>query len=241
MAIAVQVARLGDVVEVVLAATPFYVEAGGQISDTGAITGRSNDGAEWRVEVSSAWAPITGLVVHEGRVTNGRPTVGDAAVARVDARRRWDIMRNHTATHLFHHELRQVLGDHVLQQGSLVAPDRMRFDFNHPSMVSQEQLSDIERRVNQAILENYLVSFGHTSLQDAKERGAMALFGEKYGQMVRTVQVGGSPAPYSLELCGGTHVNETAEIGLFHIVSRGERRRQSAPGGSGDRPRRRRR
>jgi alanyl-tRNA synthetase len=130
-------------------------------------------------------------------------------------------MRNHTATHLLHQELRQILGDHVLQQGSLVAPDRLRFDFNHPTMLTAEELAAIEQRVNQAILNHYPVNPGHTSLQDAKERGAMALFGEKYGDIVRTIQVGDAPETYSLELCGGTHVSNTAEIGLFHLISEG--------------------
>ena len=160
-------------------------------------------------------------MVHRGRVIQGLPRVGDPALAVVDADHRWDIMRNHTATHLLHHELRRVLGDHVLQQGSLVAPDRLRFDFNHPSMLSRQELAAIERQVNQAILQHYPVVAGHTTLSDAKERGAMALFGEKYGEIVRTIQVGDPKHPYSLELCGGTHVTNTAQIGFFHITSEG--------------------
>jgi alanyl-tRNA synthetase len=213
----VESAGPGDEVEVVVGATPFYVEAGGQVGDTGLI--RGSDG--WEIQVAEAHAPLSGLVVHRGKVATGRAKAGDPAVVSVDAERRWDIMRNHTATHLLHHELRAVLGDHVLQQGSLVAPDRLRFDFSHPSMVTPEQLAAIEHQVNQVILRNLAVNPGHTTLQDAKERGAMALFGEKYGDVVRTIRVGGESQPYSLELCGGTHVNRTSEIGLFHLVSEG--------------------
>jgi alanyl-tRNA synthetase len=213
----VESAGPGDEVEVVVGATPFYVEAGGQVGDTGLIKG--SDG--WQIQVAEVHAPLSGLVVHRGKVMAGRVKTGDPAVVSVDAERRWDIMRNHTATHLLHHELRAVLGDHVLQQGSLVAPDRLRFDFNHPSMVMPEQLATIEHNVNQVILRNLAVSPGHTTLQDAKQRGAMALFGEKYGDVVRTIRVGHEAKPYSLELCGGTHVNRTSEIGLFHLVSEG--------------------
>jgi alanyl-tRNA synthetase len=210
-------------VEVVISATPFYVESGGQISDTGVIRGSKG----WQIRVINAHAPLSGLVVHVGQVTEGSPAAGDSATVAVDAERRWDIMRNHTATHLLHQELRNVLGSHVLQQGSLVAPERLRFDFNHPSVVREDELVAIERRVNLAVLSNYRVMPAHTSLQDAKDRGAMALFGEKYGQVVRTIEIADpstatastSDDAYSLELCGGTHVNHTAEIGLFHIVS----------------------
>jgi alanyl-tRNA synthetase len=213
----VESAGPGDEVEVVVGATPFYVEAGGQVGDIGLI--RGGDG--WQIQVTDVHAPLSGLVLHRGKVLAGRVKTGDPAVVSVDAQRRWDIMRNHTATHLLHHELRTVLGDHVLQQGSLVAPDRLRFDFNHPGTVTPDQLAAIEHNVNQVILSNLAVRAGHTSLQDAKQRGAMALFGEKYGEVVRTIRVGDESKPYSLELCGGTHVNRTSEIGLFHLVSEG--------------------
>lgn len=209
----------GDEVEAVLAATPFYVESGGQVSDTGVIEGAADPG--WQIEVVDVHLPVAGLIVHRGRVVSGRPRPGDPAVVSVSSERRQDIRRNHTATHLLHKELRSVLGDHVLQQGSLVAPDRLRFDFNHPAMLGPEELGTIEQNVNQAILRNYPVAIGHTSLEGARNRGAMALFGEKYGEVVRTVQVGGRDEPYSFELCGGTHVKETAEIGFFHIFSEG--------------------
>jgi len=213
----VESAEPGDEVEVVLAATPFYTEAGGQVSDTGIIDYLP----DWRVRVTDVCSPLTGLIVHKGEVVWGQPSVGDLAEAVVDIERRRDIVRNHTATHLLHQELRSVLGSHVLQQGSLVAPDRLRFDFNHPSKLTQKELATIEHNVNQEILLNHSVAVEHTTLQDAKFHGAMALFGEKYGGMVRTVKVGNPAAPYSFELCGGTHVNETAEIGLFHIVNEG--------------------
>jgi alanyl-tRNA synthetase len=213
----VESANPDDDIEVLLAATPFYAESGGQVSDTGAI----RNGQEWLIEITGVSKPIPGMVIHTGRVVEGKPVIGDPATATVDRDKRRDIMRNHTATHLLHRELRAVLGDHVLQQGSLVAPDRLRFDFNHTAAVSPDELADIERRVNKAVLENYPVTVGHTSLADAKERGAMALFGEKYGEIVRTIQVGGPEHPYSMELCGGTHVNKTAEIGLFHILNEG--------------------
>ena len=212
----VEAAEPGAEVEAVLAATPFYVAAGGQVGDEGTIRAPG-----WLVQVSDVQQPLAGLIIHQGKVAQGRPQVGQAALAEVDVERRWDIMRNHSATHLLHQELREVLGDHVLQQGSLVAPDRLRFDFNHPSMLTQDELAAIERRVNQVVLNNYPVAAGHTTLQDAKSRGAMALFGEKYGEIVRTIQVGNAADPYSLELCGGLHVNQTAEIGLFHLISEG--------------------
>jgi alanyl-tRNA synthetase len=130
-------------------------------------------------------------------------------------------MRNHTATHLLHKELRYVLGEHVQQAGSLVAPDRLRFDFTHPAMVTQEELHRIESGVNEAVLANYPVQPEQRSYKEAVAGGAMALFGEKYGDTVRVVKIGGEETPYSQELCGGTHVNYTGDIGFFHIVSEG--------------------
>ena len=210
----VTVAAPGDAVEVVLATTPFYVESGGQISDTGRIVGQ-----DWEVEVTDTHQPTPGLIVHVGQAAGGSPRVGDAARAEVDARRRQDIARNHTATHLLHKALRTVLGEHVAQAGSLVAPDRLRFDFIHPAAVTPEQLEAIETMVNDAILAAYPMRAFQTSYQDAVSSGAIALFGEKYGDEVRVIKVGNPDHPYSQELCGGTHVGNTAEIGLFHIVS----------------------
>src|SRR5690606_28140021 len=213
----VQNAMTGDKVEIVLSATPFYVESGGQVSDTGVITG---DG--WRVEVEDMRKPIGGLIVHIGEVVEGQPKEGDKVVAAVDAHRRMDIMRNHTATHLLHAALRRNLGNHVQQRGSLVAPDRLRFDFAHDAKVTPDELRTIENEVNGVILNNYEVRAQEKPLAKAREEGAMALFGEKYGDTVRTISiVGDEEDRYSYELCGGTHLSETAEVGPFLIVSEG--------------------
>jgi alanyl-tRNA synthetase len=206
----------GDKVEIVLKQTPFYVESGGQVSDTGVISG---DG--WVVEVEDTRRPIGGLIVHSGEVIEGQPREGDAVQAEVDAQRRSDITRNHTGTHLLHAALRNHLGTHVQQRGSLVAPDRLRFDFAHDAKVGDAELQAIEAEVNDIILANYGVRAEEKSLAQAKQEGAMALFGEKYGERVRTVIVSDNGNRYSYELCGGVHVKETAEIGAFIIVSEG--------------------
>lgn len=210
----------GSVVEVVLPRTCFYLEAGGQVSDTGWIRRSKEQTAEvlWEIAVQEVRRPAAGLIVHVGEVTIGTPQAGDLAVASVDNERRWDIMRNHTATHLLQAELRHVLGPHVRQAGSLVAPDRLRFDFTHPAMVSQQDLERVERYVNEAVLANYPVNSEHKSRELAVSEGATALFGEKYGEVVRTISIG-EPEVFSYELCGGTHVFETADIGLFLILS----------------------
>ncbi|MBN1218550.1 MAG: alanine--tRNA ligase [Anaerolineae bacterium] len=214
----------GQKIEIVLAATPFYVEAGGQVSDTGRITGAANAPPPWEMEVTDVVQPVNGLTVHQGIVTQGTVKVGSSARAMVDEARRWDIMRNHTATHVLHRELRRVLGKHVAQAGSLVAPDRLRFDFSHPQMVTPEELAEIEQAVNAAILANLPVSASYKSYDDLKQAIAggeiMALFGEKYGDTVRVVQIGNSEI-YSRELCGGTHVQNTMQIGTLHITSEG--------------------
>jgi alanyl-tRNA synthetase len=150
---------------------------------------------------------------------SGEPRVGDSAQAAVDAERRLDIARSHTATHLLHNALRRTLGEHVQQAGSLVAPDRLRFDFTHSAMLTQDELSLIEQSVNEAILANYPVTAIHSSYKEAIAAGAIALFGEKYGKRVRVLKTGDPSEPFSQELCGGTHVNRTSEIGSFHIVS----------------------
>ncbi|HLF25423.1 MAG TPA: alanine--tRNA ligase [Anaerolineae bacterium] len=211
-------------VEVILAATPFYVESGGQLSDTGVIARFAEQGNEpvWQIEVTDTRRPIPGLIVHTGKVKSGRPRVGELAWALVDFERRWDIMRNHTATHLLHAELRYVLGAHVHQAGSLVAPERLRFDFTHSTMLTQDELEALAENVNSAILANYPVIPTLKSYQEAVAEGAMALFGEKYGEIVRVVRTGWpDDRPVSLELCGGTHVNQTAEIGPFVVMSEG--------------------
>jgi alanyl-tRNA synthetase len=206
----------GDKVEIVLAQTPFYVEAGGQVSDTGFI---SSEG--WLVEVEDTRRPVGGLIVHSGEVVEGTPKEGDEAHAEVDSERRTDITRNHTGTHLLHAALRNLLGTHVQQRGSLVAPDRLRFDFAHDQKVSEDELSAIEGQVNEIILANYPVQYEEKSLAQARSEGAMALFGEKYGDRVRTITIAKNGERYSYELCGGVHVPETAEIGPFVIVNEG--------------------
>jgi alanyl-tRNA synthetase len=213
----------GDEVEIVLAATPFYVESGGQVSDTGVLARYSDDEDEprWEVEVVDMSQPVPGLIVHVGQVVHGRPRVDDPVWAIVDAVRRMDIARNHTATHLLHSELRYILGEHVQQAGSLVAPDRLRFDFTHGAMLTQDELDAVEQSVNDAILANYPLEIEQTTYQEAVSEGAMALFGEKYGEEVRVIKIGIPAEPFSLELCGGTHVHHTGEIGLFRILSEG--------------------
>ena len=211
-----QTAMLGEKVELVLAQTNFYVEAGGQVSDTGTIAG---DG--WLVEVEAMKQPVAGLIVHIGEVVEGAPAIGDKVTAQVNAARRQDIIRNHTATHLLHAALRNQLGAHVQQRGSLVAPDRLRFDFSHPEKVSDGELAAISTAIRGAILKNYAVRAAEKPLEQARREGAMALFGEKYGDTVRTVVIAEGDDRYSYELCGGAHVTRTAEIGGFVFTSEG--------------------
>jgi alanyl-tRNA synthetase len=209
-------AKPGDKLEVLLSETPFYIEAGGQVSDTGSITSLSDPG--WEFEVQDMRQPSAGIILHLGEVESGHPRSGDRVRARVDVQRRFNIMRNHTATHLLHAELHSILGDHARQAGSLVAPDRLRFDFTHPDALTAEQLDEIEAGVNRNIFANYSLNIVYKPLQEAIDEGAMALFGEKYAENVRTISIGGED-PFSYELCGGTHVGETADIGTFLITS----------------------
>ncbi len=212
----VSAASSGQKVEIVTAATPFYVEAGGEVSDTGHIR---TPGGEVRVDDTRR--PVPNLIVHAGEVVAGEVKEGDLARLEVDRARRADIRRNHTATHLLHRELRNHLGKHVAQAGSLVAPDRLRFDFTHDKALGREMLDRIETAINDAILSNYEVSVAHMGQTEAIEAGAMALFGEKYGDIVRTITVAdraNGSEPYSFELCGGLHVGETSEIGLFRFI-----------------------
>jgi alanyl-tRNA synthetase len=213
-------AQVGDKVEALLPSTCFYIEAGGQVSDTGVILSHPSQQRNWEIRVDGAYKPAAGVIVHTGEVTRGEPRIGDRTLAMVDAPRRRDIMRNHTATHLLHAELRAILGEHARQAGSLVAPDRLRFDFTHPEALTQEQLEQIEANVNQHILANYALDIQHKPLQEAMREGAMALFGEKYSEQVRTITIGEGD-PFSYELCGGTHVDETGDIGVFLIISEG--------------------
>lgn len=219
-------AQVGQTVEVILTGTPFYVSSGGQVSDGGVLVCYSNvhDNGQaqplWQIRVTEMSKPVSGLIVHTGEVLHGIATAGDNVWAMVDDVRRWDIMRNHTATHLLHAELRATLGEHVRQSGSLVAPDRLRFDFAHNTMLTQTELATITTGVNNAILTNYPVKIDFQSRTEAITQGAMALFGEKYGEVVRTVKIG-EPTVISFELCGGTHVPQTADIGAFVILSEG--------------------
>jgi alanyl-tRNA synthetase len=212
----VQEVMSGDAVEVILPQTCFYIESGGQMGDMGTIVSAGEPG--WEIKIEEMRRPAAGVIVHIGHVVRGQPKVGDLAIAAVDPNRRQAIRRNHTATHLLHAELHAVLGEHARQAGSLVAPDRLRFDFNHPEAVTAAQLEQIEAGVNRAVLENFRVRTTVKPLQQAISEGAMALFGEKYGETVRTISIGGEE-PFSYELCGGTHVAETGDIGLFLITS----------------------
>ena len=203
----------GQQVEVLLSETPFYAEMGGQVGDTGEIEAQGNV-----IHVEDTQAPIAGLTVHRCRVAVGSFTLGDAIDARVDAHRRESIACNHTATHLLHATLRQVLGSHVRQHGSLVAPDRLRFDFTHVSPLTNEELREIQLLANEKIRENVSVDWRETTYRDAVSQGALAFFGDRYGDQVRVVEVANG-VPFSLEVCGGTHVHRTGDIGYCHIVS----------------------
>jgi alanyl-tRNA synthetase len=209
-------AEIGDQVEILLPETPFYIEAGGQVSDTGRIISLSEP--KWEIKVNEMRQPSAGVIIHLGEVISGYPARGDRVHAQVDVQRRLDIMRNHTATHLLHAELRAVLGDHARQAGSLVAPDRLRFDFTHPEALTKSQLHEIEAGVNRNIFHSYSLNIVYKPLQEAINEGATALFGEKYAENVRTISMG-DETPFSYELCGGTHVSETGDIGTFLITS----------------------
>ncbi|MHB0912417.1 MAG: alanine--tRNA ligase [Armatimonadota bacterium] len=193
---------------VVLDATPFYPEGGGQVADTGTITG-----ATGKMQVTST-ARVGSLIVHVGKI-EGRLTIGGDVTASVDTERRISTMRNHTATHLLHRALRMMLGEHVVQSGSLVEPSRLRFDFSHFEAVTPGELSEIEKIVNDEVLRDDCVETCETTLEQAKEDGAMALFSEKYAGTVRVVTIG----DFSKELCGGTHVARTSQIGPVKIVA----------------------
>ena len=206
----------GTEVEIVLDRTPFYAEAGGQIGDTGYFTA---PGSPQRVaEVTDTYRPVTGITAHKA-VAREALRVGDLVTARIDAGRRAAIVRNHTGTHLLHAALRKVLGTHVKQAGSLVAPDHLRFDFTHYASVDRQDLTDIEDLVNQHALSNEEIHTEVMGIEQALASGATALFGEKYGDHVRVVSVG--DGSFSKELCGGTHVTRTGEIGLLTLTSEG--------------------
>lgn len=213
-------ASQGDAVAVVVNQTPFYGESGGQMGDTGVISGEG-----FSIEVSDTQKKADGLFVHLGKVTKGTVKTGAAVELKVDHARRSKLRANHSATHLIHEALREVLGTHVAQKGSLVAPDRLRFDISHNKPISADELEEVERMANEIVVQNSPVTTRLMSVDDAIAEGAMALFGEKYGDEVRVVSMGtglhGAKAnrPYSVELCGGTHVRSTGDIGLVRILS----------------------
>ena len=206
----VQEAGEGDVVEVVLDVTPFYPEGGGQVGDRGVLVGTDGE-----IEITETTRPIPTLVLHKGTVTKGQIRQGDLFHMTVHASSRQDSARNHTATHLVHAALRDFLGPHVKQYGSLVAPNRLRFDFAHFRPLSSRDIDEIELTVNQEIRKNEAVRSEVMSIQDAVANGALAFFGDKYGEQVRVVSV----ESFSKELCGGTHCRHTGEIGMFRILS----------------------
>ncbi|MHA6317107.1 alanine--tRNA ligase [Altererythrobacter sp. CAU 1778] len=216
----VDAAEAGTDVLVITNQTPFYGESGGQVGDSGTISTQSG----LRIAVADTNKPLGRLHVHEGKVEAGRIAIGDTVHLSIDVERRDAVRANHSATHLLHAALRNVLGGHVTQKGSLVAQDRLRFDFSHPKPLSPEDISAIEEQVNAEIRHNETVGTRLMSPDDAVEAGALALFGEKYGDEVRVLSMGrgdwdGSGRNYSVELCGGTHVNATGDIGIFRIVS----------------------
>jgi len=208
----VDAAEEGDEVEIVAARTPFYGESGGQVGDRGTISG-----PQFVFAVSDTRKPLPDLIVHQGRVEKGRVDTGAEAVLRIDCENRRPTAGNHTATHILQSVLRFYLGNHVKQAGSLVTPERLRFDFTHFEALKKSDIQNIEQQVNERICENRRLSVAVLPQQEAIEMGAIALFGEKYGDAVRVVSIG----DYSKELCGGTHTNATGEIGIFKIVSEG--------------------
>jgi alanyl-tRNA synthetase len=212
--------KTGESGAIVLNQTPFYAESGGQVGDTGLLTG---EGVKFRVTDTQKKAGD--LFVHIGTVEQGTLKVGAPLQLEVDHSRRSSIRAHHSATHLLHEALRQVLGDHIAQRGSLVAPDRLRFDFVHPKPITPEELTRVEDIANEVVLENDEVTTRLMAVDDAREAGARALFGEKYGDEVRVVSMGKGPREqgqnalgWSVELCGGTHVRRTGDIGLITVT-----------------------
>jgi alanyl-tRNA synthetase len=205
----------GEEGEVVLDHTPFYAESGGQVGDVGVLLGQSGELAV----VNDTYAPVQGLIVHKVKVEKGSVKVGDVVGAEVDVEKRDATRRNHTATHLMHAALREVLGTHVKQAGSVVAPGYLRFDFSHYQPLTAVEKEEIERLVNYYILRNEPVQTDEMAIDEAMRSGAMALFGEKYGEKVRVLSIKGLEGIFSKELCGGTHVRATGDIGLFKITS----------------------
>ena len=205
-----ETAQAGDAVAVFLDRTPFYAESGGQVGDQGVI--KTETGV---VKVTNCVKVVGGKIAHMGEVTEGLVQVGEMACANIDVELRMASSRNHSATHLLHKALRTVLGTHVEQAGSYVSADRLRFDFTHFAAMTADEIKEVERLVNDAIFASYDVHTDEMSIDAARNRGAMALFGEKYGEVVRVVDMGG----YSIELCGGAHLKNTAQVGSFKILS----------------------
>jgi len=203
--------KSGEKGELILDKTPFYAESGGQLGDRGVLRA-----ADKLLRVKDT-RKYSGVIIHLVEVEEGEITRGDSLQAAVFTERRKATARNHSATHLLHKALKEVLGEHVNQSGSLVGPDRLRFDFNHFSALSIEEIREIEKKVNQAVLANLPIEAAEMEFEEARKKGAVALFGEKYDPLVRVVMIG----DYSRELCGGTHVNSTGEIGAFKIISEG--------------------
>jgi Alanyl-tRNA synthetase len=231
----VEAANAGDDVELFLGATPLYPEGGGQVGDRGEIVGPHG-----RVEVLDTQRVAGKLIVHRGRVTEGRFAVGDEVTARADPGHRGHTKRNHTATHLLHAALRQVIGPHVRQAGSLVAPDHLRFDFTHTEAVTPEQLAAVESLVNEKVRQDVPVHTRETSFDEAMGEGVLAFFGDKYGDRVRVVEVNTVVPRFSAELCGGTHCERTGEIGAIIItgessIGSGMRRIEALTGAGAER------
>lgn len=235
--------KAGQTCAVICNQTPFYAESGGQIGDTGTISGKN-----FLFKVEDTKKKAGDLIIHLGKMVKGTLRLGDSAALEIDSARRRNIRRNHSATHLLHESLRQVLGNHVAQKGSLVSDERLRFDFSHPKVVTKAELDEVENLVNAFILQNSKVETRIMELDDARAEGARALFGEKYGDEVRVVSMGradesdmnhniGGGKNWSTELCGGTHVKRTGEIGSFYIISEssvssGQRRIEALTGQS---------
>ena len=205
-------ATVGQSVEVVLSEAPFYAEGGGQVGDAGVITGPNGV-----VRVEDTQSPVAGLIVHRGVVEEGDISLGDQVEAQVDPARRLDTARNHSGTHLLHAALRQLLGPHVRQAGSLVAPDRLRFDYSHISPLSRGELLDVQALVNQKVWDDLTVSTRESSYAQAVQEGALAFFGDRYGDVVRVVEMSGEER-FSIEVCGGTHVKATGQVGPLFVV-----------------------
>lgn len=211
----------GEEGEVILNQTPFYAESGGQVGDVGRIINPRADagGTDLMATVTDTYSPAQGLIVHKVKVEEGTLKVGDVVTAEVDVEKRDATRRNHTATHLMHAALREVLGTHVKQAGSVVAPSYLRFDFTHYQPLTDAEIEEIERLVNYYILRNEPVQTDEMVVEEAMRSGAMALFGEKYGEKVRVLSIKGVSGVFSKELCGGTHVRATGDIGVFKITS----------------------